>query len=155
MLEPRFNRLVVILLVALSGLIIRGCIVVKDSPAPGCIKRIGAAPIGGCFGKTAILDLVVEPENACLSIGVNNCNGGVLEIRNVCQTALVLGAIRIAPQNNVSLDVFSEGNQHTVREISSNFSEYVPAVDEKIKLVGMLDQKPIRVTFTKTARLCE
>jgi len=155
MLKLRFNWLVVILLVALSALITQGCIVVKDSPAPGCVKRLGISPIGGCFGKTAILDLVVEPENACLSIKVNNCNGGVLEVRNECQMALVLGAIRIATQNNVALDIVAEGNQHTLREISSNFSDYEPDVNEKIKLVGTLGQQPIRVTFTKTARLCE
>ncbi len=110
MLKPRFNRLVVILLVALSVLIIQGCIVVEDSPAPGCVKRLGISPIGGCFGKTAILDLVVEPENACLSIGVNNCNGGVLEVRNECQTALVLGGVRIAGKTKLAWTSLRRGN---------------------------------------------
>ena len=144
-----------ILLVALPVLIMQGCIVVKNSPAPGCVKRLGVSPIGGCFGKTAILDLVVKPENACLSIKVNNCNGGVLEVRNECQTTLVLGGVKIATQNNVSLDVVAEGNQHMLKEINSNFSDYEPGVNKKIKLAGTLGQQHIRVTFTKTARLCK
>ena len=71
-------------------LVLAGCIVTKDSPAPGCRETLGFAPVGGCLGKTVILDLDVEPEVECLAIGVNNCNGGVLEVRNACSEALVL-----------------------------------------------------------------
>ncbi len=53
------------------------------------------------------------------------------------------------------MDVVAEGKPHTLREISSNFSDYEPEADERIKLVGVLGQQSIRVAFTKTARLCD
>jgi hypothetical protein len=78
------------LTVTLAG----GCLVKNDSPAPGCVEYWGPAPMGGCFGKTAILDLKVEPQTECLEIAVNNCNGGILEVSNACAEMLVLNLIR-------------------------------------------------------------
>jgi len=39
-----------------------------------------ATPVGGCWGKSAIIDIKVEPAIDCLKIEVNNCNGGILEV---------------------------------------------------------------------------
>ncbi|MBN1811376.1 MAG: hypothetical protein JXA14_06040 [Anaerolineae bacterium] len=128
---------------------------VRDSPAPGCVKRIGISPMGGCFGKTAILDLAVEPQVECLSVTVNNCNGGILEVQNGCAETLVLGGARVEPQNSVGLDIVLEGDQYALIEVYNNFSEYVPEVDERIELVGTLGERSLRVAFTKMAMLCE
>jgi len=138
----------------LMVLLLSGCIV-KDSPAPGCIEYLGAPPVGGCFGKTAILDLRVEPAEACLEITVNNCNGGVLEIHNGCDETFTLGGVTIAPGDRTSLDVVSKGTGHTLVEVSSNFSTYVPEVDERVELVGTLGGQEVKVSFTKTRKLCE
>ena len=153
--SPRSKRLMLVAVNVLFVLLLQGCIVVRDSPAPGCVERIGISPMGGCLGKTAILDLVVEPQVECLSITVNNCNGGILEIKNSCAEAVVLGGVRVEPQENVGLDVALEGDQHALVEVYSNFSEYVPEIDERIELTGTLGERSLRVAFTKTAMLCE
>jgi hypothetical protein len=155
MLESRLAKpLVYIALVALA-LSLSGCIVTSDSPAPGCVESIGFPMAGGCFGKTAILDLAVEPEVECLDVDVNNCNGGVLEVRNGCDDALVLGGVEVSPSDYVSVDVVEEGGAYGLVEVSSNFSDYVPDADREIEIVGTLGEREIRLAFTKTAKLCE
>ena len=155
MLRSRCTQLVVMAAVAPSLLLVSGCIVVKDSLAPGCIEYIGFPAMGGCFGKTAILDLTVEPEVECLDITANNCNGGILEVRNGCSEPLALGGVEIAPLDYVGLDVAEEGGEYLLIEVNSNFSEYAPEADEMIEVGGTLGGQEIRLTFTKTAPLCQ
>jgi hypothetical protein len=150
MRQSRFKRAALLVVLLLSG-----CIVVKDSPAPGCVETVGFQMMGGCFGKTAILDLTVEPENECLEITVNNCNGGVLEVRNKCVEELVLGGVRVPPSESMGLDVVEENGEHSLIETYSNFSEHVPETDQKIEIAGTLGSQEIKVSFTKTAELCE
>jgi hypothetical protein len=156
MSESRFAKPIVWVAVASLMLVLSSCIVVKDSPAPGCVKSIGFPLAGGCFGKTAILDLAVEPENECLTVAMNNCNGGVLEVHNACDEALVLGGVEIPSSDRVSLDVVEgDDGEYRLTEISSNFSDYVPEADRKIEVAGTLGDQEIRLTLTKTAKLCE
>ena len=136
-------------------LLLSGCLVVSDSPAPGCIEYVGFPASGGCFGTTAILDLEVNPEENCLDITVNNCNGGILEVYNECSEPFVLGGVTIAPGDNVGLDVVQTGSRHTLVEVYSNFSDYAPQVDERVQLTGTLGNREIQVAFTKTAPLCD
>ena len=56
-----------LILAFLLAVLLGGCVVKKDSPAPGCVEYWGLSPLGGCFGTTAIIDLEVEPEHACLA----------------------------------------------------------------------------------------
>lgn len=84
-----------VLLVPIS---IGACLVKKDSPALGCVQYWRPAPVVGCFGKTSILDLQVEPKIGCLEIEANNRSGGVLQIKNACAEARVLGDVEIGPQ---------------------------------------------------------
>lgn len=149
------TRLLAAAVVVVSAPVLQGCIVIRDSPAPGCVERAGISPMGGCLGKTAIVDLEVEPEIGCLSITVNNCNGGILEARNECEQAVVLGGVRIESQESVRLDVVAKGDERALARVSSNFSSYVPAEDDRIELVGAVGQRQVKVTFTKTAKLCE
>lgn len=138
------------------ALLLSACIVTKDSPAPGCIQTIGFAGAGGCLGKTAILDLNVEPERECLSIAVNNCNGGVLEVQNSCQETLLLGGVEIPPSDYVSLDVVeAPDGAYSLLDVSGNYSDYVPQEDQHIVLTGLLGSQEIQVAFIKTAQLCE
>jgi hypothetical protein len=149
----RAGRLLIPVLVA--SLLLAGCLVKKDSPAPGCVEYWGPAPMGGCFGKTAILDLQVEPEMECLQISVNNCNGGVLEVSNSCAEMLVLGQITIHPgERNVTLDLDRENGEYFLKPSDSNFSEYLPPEDEPVEIVGTMGALEVRITFTKTSELC-
>jgi hypothetical protein len=148
--------LAAIVAVALLSLVLAGCIVTVDSPAPGCREYIGIAPMGGCSGKTAILDLEVEPEPACLTIQVNNCNGGVLEVHNACDETLVLGGVEIPASTSVGLDVAEKQETgYSLTRAGGNFSTYTPDEDERVELTGALGNVAIKVTFTKTKQLCE
>ena len=78
----------------LLALVAAGCGPKRDSPAPGCA---GSGGFGGCAGKTVILDLQVENAPACLTIRVNNCNGGILDVNNQCDEAAILGGPEALP----------------------------------------------------------
>ena len=132
------------------------CVIKSDSPAPGCVEYWGLAPMGGCFGKTVILDLQVEPALDCLTIEVNNCNGGVLRVNNLCNEALVLGGVEISPgERSDNLGIAGrKGDTHFLTRIGSNFAEYTPAADESIEVLGTLGDQLVKVSFTKTRELC-
>jgi hypothetical protein len=117
----------------------------------------GCSPIGGCFGKSVITDLKVEPAIDCLTIEVNNCNGGILEVTNNCDETFVLGGVEITPQEyNVGLDVLGkEDGLWVLTKTGSNFSDYIPQEDELIELVGTLGDQEVRVSYTKTKKLCD
>ena len=156
MRQSKSLKLVFLGMIIFLTFIPSACIVTKDSPAPGCVESIGFPSFGGCFGKTAILDLTVEPEIECLTISANNCNGGVLDINNACQKTLLLDGIEISPSSSISLDVVENSNgMHSLNEVWSNFSEYVPAQNTVISATGSLGNQKLEVTFTKSAQLCE
>jgi hypothetical protein len=130
--------------------------VIQDSPAPGCVKYWPFAPMGGCSGKSAIKDLEVEPAIECLTIEVNNCNGGILEVSNHCNEPFVLGRVEIGPSEyNIGLDVLGkEEGRYLLTRSNSNFSDYIPQENELIELVGTLGDKEVRVSYIKTKELC-
>ncbi len=140
---------------ALCALLLTGCIVIRESPAPGCRRAIGFPAMGGCHGKTVIADLVVEPEIACLSISANNCNGGVLSIVNACEEPLALDGQEVQPGDRASFDVAEEDGRYSLRRSHGNVSTYQPAANVEIELAGRLGERSLRVRLTKTAPLCE
>jgi hypothetical protein len=156
-METRLGKLTPWLLVwvLLTTVLVVGCMVKKDSPAPGCIEYWGPAPMGGCFGTTAILDLEMEPQLECLEITVNNCNGGILEVSNTCTETLALGQIAIQPgARYVGLDVDKQNGQHVLVSVDSNFSRYIPEGAELVVIQGMLGGREVRISFVKTKALC-
>jgi hypothetical protein len=111
--------------------------------------------MGGCVGKTAILDLKVEPEIECLEVSVNNCNGGILEISNTCAEMLALSQVTIHPREfNVALDLDKENGEYVLRPTDSNFSSYVPLEDESVEVHGVLGGQELKISFLKTKELC-
>jgi hypothetical protein len=135
-------------------LLLAGCIVVQDSPAPGCRRVIGLPSTGGCFGKAAIVDLQVDPPVDCLTVSANNCNGGVLSIANACSEPLSLGGVEIAPAQRVTVDVAEGDGQYALTPSQGNFSAFLPARDEAIEITGDLSEMEVHVSFTKTGPLC-
>ncbi len=128
-----------------------------ESPAPGCNTGGGCFPVmGGCFGKTVIQDVVVTGDGGCLRVDVNNCNGGVIDITNACTETLIIGELEIPPGESWTVDVrpTPEGQFAFVRN-PSNFSEFTPESDQLIEMVGYLGDKIVRISFVKTAPLCE
>ena len=146
------SRLLAFIVIAIA---LTGCIRVHNSPAPGCVRYIGLAPMGGCFGTTVIQDLAVLPETACLEFQINNCNGGVLEIVNRCAEPLTLAGLEVGAGERTGADLVEDGGAYTLKAISSNFAEYIPPEDVDVALSGRLGEKDIAVTFTKTAPLCD
>jgi hypothetical protein len=111
--------------------------------------------VGGCFGKTAILDLKVEPEIDCLEVSVNNCNGGVLEISSACAEMLILSQVTIHTREfNVALDLDKEDGEYVLKPTDSNFSTYVPLEDEFVEIHGVLGGQEVKISFLKTKELC-
>jgi hypothetical protein len=144
-----------LILLPLLTLLLAGCLVKKDSPAPGCVEYWGPAPMGGCFGKTAIIDLKVEPQIECLEVSVNNCNGGVLEISSTCAEMLVLSQVTIHTREfNVALDLDKEDGEYVLKPTDSNFSTYVPLEDEFVEIYGVLGGQEVKISFLKTKELC-
>jgi hypothetical protein len=144
-----------LILAFLLTMLVGGCVVKKDSPAPGCVEHWGPAPMGGCFGTTAILDLKVVPENECLEIAVNNCNGGVVEVSNFCAQILILKQVTIHPsERNVGLDVERQNDEYALKPTDSNFSDYIPAENEFVEVTGMLGGEEVKISFLKTKELC-
>jgi hypothetical protein len=133
------------------------CGVKKDSPAPGCIEYWGFAGMGGCQGKTVILDLNLEPASDCLQITANNCNGGVLEVDNECASPFIIAGAEIpAGEHNVSLDLtIDPAGDELLVPIHSNFSDTIPDEDRPVSMQGTLGDQVFTLSFTKTAPLCE
>ena len=139
----------------LTTVLLAGCIVKQDSPAPGCVEYWGPALMGGCFGTTAILDLKVEPEIDCLEITVNNCNGGVLEVSNTCVEILFLRQITVHPgERHVGFDLEKQGGQYVLVPTGDNFSDYLPVEDEFVTIQAMLGGRELKISFVKTKELC-
>ncbi len=147
------NRCVAGLCFALAMLALGSCII-SDSPAPGCRRTIGPV-MGGCSGKTAILDLAVEPPQTCLQIEANNCNGGVLTISNGCAEALTLGGVTVAAGERETLDIVEVNGGWGLMPTAGNFALTIPAADTPVELIGDLGGQAITVRFTKTAPLCK
>ena len=150
----RLYKLLTIIGVISNLLILSGCIV-KDSPAPGCIESIGIPSAGGCFGKTAIVDLKVVSAPECVIVEANNCNGGVLEIRNTCSEAIQLDGIEIFPSSSISLDMKEVEGSIELMETDSNFSQYIFDLDKRIEITGVIGNQTIKLAFTKTKPLCK
>ena len=150
----RFYKYSPIIGITVCMLILTACIV-KDSPAPGCRKTIGFPAMGGCSGKTAIVDLEVTSAPDCVIIDANNCNGGVLNIRNTCAEAVALSDMVIDPSDSVSLDVKMVADTIELTRAHGNFSDYIPEQDTRFELVGVMGADPIQIAFTKTTLLCK
>ena len=147
-----------LMVVLLAGIaLLSGCgIIIQDSPAPGCVKYLGPMTMTGCFGKSIITDVQVEPELDCLEVGVNNCNGGMLWVRNTCGKPVALGGIDIPGSGeHVSLDVVVENGVRLLTLNDSNLSRYVPQEDEPLEFAGVTEGGTVRVSFTKTKKLCD
>jgi hypothetical protein len=136
-------------------LTIISCITTKDSPAPGCIQRIGCSPMGGCFGKPIIQDLQIENAPACLQVTVNNCNGGVINVDNTCEDRFTLGVDVVEPGDSMNFDIRQDGGEFSLIPVASNLSEFVPSSDQVVELYGKLGDQSVKISFTKTAPLCE
>lgn len=150
----QFSKLSTMIGTMLCILTLSGCIL-RDSPAPGCIESIGLPSAGGCFGKTAIVDLEVVSAPDCVMMDVNNCNGGVLEIRNTCEEIIRLDGIEISPSGSINLDIIENQGSIEVIETDRNISQYIPEVDRRIMIIGVVGNQTIKLAFTKTKPLCE
>lgn len=147
----RALRLFTPLLIVSGMTLLSGCLVRRDSPAPGCIEYWGPAPMGGCQGKTVIQDLQTADVPDCVTVNFNNCNGGVLEVDNACGKPVVLDGVPVDRMTSVSLDVV---DSRALTVTYSNFSSFVPEQDTSVEIRGQLSENNFTFSFTKTAPLC-
>lgn len=151
------------LVVFILLILISGCRVMtpREIVAPGCID--GEA-LGGCFGKAAIKNLKIEPEiPACLQIGENNCNGGIISIWNECDKDLQIGNLILEkPKRNgeQSIELFRDSlGNIMVRETKGNFASYTPLEDELLTTTGKIidfgfGSGKFTISYIKTKPLC-
>lgn len=130
--------------------------IIQDSPAPGCVKRLAFSEIGWCKGKTAIIDLEVTSAPPCLDIKVNNCQGGVLEVRNRCNEVFMLGGFSVEPdeERTTFFEVITRGDEYFLAPTIDAFTFYIPRRNTQIEAVGTLGDQAITIRFTKTKMLC-
>ncbi len=141
-------------LLALSLLLMACGVVLHDSPAPGCVRWLGHAPLGGCQGKHVITQLEVQGAPACLTVTANNCNGGMLEVTNACDQPLVLDGATLAAGERAGWDVLPTEEGFRLVPVAGNFAQFLPAHDTEVVLRGQVGQTPIEVRFLKTGPLC-
>jgi len=158
----------ILILMSLTAIIsISGCIKVRDSPAPGCIEYFpkGLAPVGGCFGRHAIVDVRISPEIECLRIQPNNCNGGTFAIVNECEEVVTLMGHWIRPYHyeyapgeftygEYGIEVITTDGEYTVKQAQGNYASVPPEDDEAMTLSGSVGNDTFTLTYVHTGPLC-
>lgn len=119
--------------------------------APGCIDTTS---IGGCFGQHIIKSAKVSSLINCLEFEINNCNDGVIEVRNDCKTNLTINN-KSFPENYFVIDV-SRGSagELIINYADGNFSNYKPQKDDPIELLIKIGGKQTILKYIKTGPLC-
>jgi hypothetical protein len=94
--------------------------------------------------------IIISLAGNYLSVEVNNCNGGVVVIKNDWNESLLLGETIIMPGGSITFDAqqIDEG-QFVLTQIPSNFSEYVPESDQWIEVPGKLGDQTMEISFFK------
>lgn len=89
-----------------------GCV---TSPAPGCSFYLIPGPTG-CFGKTAVSNVSLNPENQCIKLQVNNCLGGSIRVDNKCNEDLNIAGMHISKSDRGTIEVSQliEGGAQTL-----------------------------------------
>ncbi|MFH1587563.1 MAG: hypothetical protein ABID38_06935 [Candidatus Diapherotrites archaeon] len=105
----------------------------------------------GCGWKDSyITDLRVEPSIPCLSVSVNNCNGGVLEIINDCDENFEIGDALIYSNYNDAIEIVRNPKGQTlVMESNGNYTSYVPDEDIFLSANGNIGEKIISISYVK------
>ncbi len=138
------------------ALLCSGCIVVSDSPAPGCRKYFAMAPTGGCDGKAIIKSLSVESQAECLGFQVNNCNGGIVTLTNDCDENISFAGMRINSTDKRANFELSRGKDGSVSAVHAkgNFATYYPDEEELLSAEGKVGNRRFNVSYVKTEYLC-
>lgn len=130
----------------------------SDVP-PGCNPATKGF-IGGCTGKSQIEDIkLLGPD--CLSVNVNNCNGGVVEVYNTCAKKLNLGNITIAARKSngelpISVELEKDASgKIIIKESRGNSASYTPKETEEFFIDGDMEGQKVKLSYVKTKQLCE
>ena len=123
---------------------------VKET-APGC--SLGAG-IAGCTGKSIITNLIIDPDVGCVKIKPNNCNGGVLEIENSCDSAFLIGGFDMPAKSTATVELIKENGAYRAKEARGNLASYFPQTNEDAGFTAQSGSKKIKIALVKTAKLC-
>lgn len=132
--------------------------------APGCIDTGGM--FGGCFGKHIIKNARISKNIPCLKLEINNCNGGIIEIRNQCQKDVTINGkvfpyrTEIPVNKSYDLVVTRIGDKmHIINKSNRLLDESVAEELGRLKsaaispigqeLTGKIGQKEFTFTFTQ------
>jgi hypothetical protein len=127
---------------------------------PGCFPT---SSIGGCSGKN-LIDSIDFKAPTCLLVIPNNCNGGVLEIQNSCDTSLQLGDLVLPAVPHTStapfpsfptIELFRDKQGIVKAKLSNgNYESYTPSETEVLEIKGTLGSQPVVLSYRKTKPLC-
>lgn len=146
------RKLILPALLALSALLLSACLF-EQSPAPGCRATFGLGT-GGCQGKSAVINLRAYGAD-CLTLEADNCNGGVINVRNNCKDDFLISSINIKAGSSAILDLQEENMFVKLAEVDNNFSQYIPKAETTVEMYGTVGANTIRMRFTKTGPLCK
>ncbi len=130
-------------------LLVRGFIL--GLMVPGCGLNFG---YGGCSGKAMIKDLKIEPETSCLTLRINNCNGGIIEIENSCEESVNVGDVKIRERYDAIELSRDTNNSVKVSTSDGNYAQYYPEEDDLLNIEGSIGEKKFTISYTKTKLLC-
>jgi|APHM01.1.fsa_nt_gi hypothetical protein len=123
----------------------------KADLAPGCDSD---TLMGGCAGKRIIKDISVGPEKSCLSVGANNCNGGVLIINNDCSQSVQMGRYTVAEGERETLEFKPERGEVRVYSSRGNYASYDPNTTRELSKNVRIGSENLSISYVKTQNLC-
>lgn len=144
--------------------------------APGCTKSINWLPnalsagYSTCNGKSIIVkeSLEILPEIPCMSVNVNNCKNGIINLVNRCPCDIIIGNVNISSEcydfnhdgnltcingNGIELILLGNGST-TANKVDGIYSNYTVEENLRLSINGTVGNRTFTISYVKTRPLC-
>jgi hypothetical protein len=112
--------------------------------------------MGGCFGKSLIESLSFKGPS-CVFVSADNCQGGVLDVSNLCDQDLRFGNVVIGAHDKKTrhMELFEDAQGQVQAQLTqSGFASYTPDETEWLEMKGYIGDEPVSLGYKKTRDLC-
>lgn len=86
---------------------------------------------------------------------MNNCNGGVVDIRNNCVEDFKMGEVVIGPDKAGSMELHRIKGKVEALRAQGNYASYFPGQHETLEATGLLGKTKIKIGYKKSKKLCD